>query len=183
MLDHDALQRALDVLAGLPDSRPAPGVPRRLDGLFAELQRPVAGRPVFEIEDLIWAVWTDDVPAERGDSMQRAIQAIARRQFEAAEQELDRLIALAPDWPEAWNKRATLYYLLERDTEAVADIIQTLLLEPRHFGALSGLGMICLRHDEPEAARAAFAAALAIHPHLDQIRARYDDLTGLGLGH
>jgi len=156
----------------LPLRGSAPGTRRaRLAALFRRLQAEPPPPDPHAIEDDIWAIWIahDDPALET--RMQQAIAGIARRQFAEAEALLDRLVADAPDWAEAWNKRATLYYLTRRDAESIADIRRALELEPRHFGAICGFGQICLRHGEIAAAAEAFAAALAINPHLDSVRA------------
>jgi tetratricopeptide (TPR) repeat protein len=149
----------------------APGGRGRLGELFRSLQADPAGPAAHAIEDDIWAIWIahDDPGLE--SRMQQAIAAIAQRRLAEAEARLDALVAAAPGWAEAWNKRATLYYLTRRDAESIADIRRTLELEPRHFGAICGFGQICLRHGEVAAAAEAFAAALAINPHLDSVRA------------
>src|SRR3546814_13985945 len=110
-------------------------------------------------------MWIDHDDPNLENRMQQAIGAIAQRRFADGETQLNDLVAAAPDWAETWNKRATLYYLTHRDAESVADIRRTLELEPRHFGAICGLGQICLRHGEMAAAAEAFAAALAINTH------------------
>ncbi|MDW8469204.1 MAG: tetratricopeptide repeat protein [Burkholderiales bacterium] len=79
--------------------------------------------------------------------------------------------ARGPRWAEAWNKLATLYYMTERDDESVAAIRRTLELEPRHFGALAGLGEILRAHGERESALLAFRRALRLNPHLADVRA------------
>jgi tetratricopeptide (TPR) repeat protein len=162
------------ILAGPQRPAPrgsAPGGRGRLSELFRNLQADPAGAAAHAIEDDIWAVWIahDDPALEK--QMQQAIAAIAQRRFAEAQGQLDLLVAAAPDWAEAWNKRATLHYLTHRDAESIADIRRTLELEPRHFGAICGFGQICLRHGEIAAAAEAFAAALAINPHLDSVRA------------
>jgi Tfp pilus assembly protein PilF len=143
----------------------------RLDALFEALQAAAADSPADELEDEIWAIWTSHQDSALEARMQRAISAIARRRFKEAEELLDELVADAPDWAEAWNKRATLYFLQHRDAESIADIRRTLELEPRHFGAVCGFGQICLRHGEIAAAAEVFAAALEINPHLESVRA------------
>jgi predicted Zn-dependent protease len=147
-----------------------------LSRLFDELQRQPPPRPAHEIEDEIWARWTShDDPALEA-RLQRAISAVARRRHGDAETLLDALVRDAPLWAEAWNKRATLYFLMQRDAEAIADIRTTLLREPRHFGAICGFGQICLRHGQPAAAAGAFTVALRINPHLDNLRATLSGL-------
>ena len=75
-----------------------------------------------------------------------------------------------PDFAESWNKRATLYYLYGQYAESASDIEKTLALEPRHFGALSGLGLVYLAQDQYVKAIAAFEAVLLITPHNDGVR-------------
>ena len=85
-------------------------------------------------------------------------------------------MAARPDWAEAWNKRATLYYMLGRDEDSVRDIHRTLELEPRHFGALSGFAQICLRAGDRGSALVAFETALRINPHLNLVQAAVVEL-------
>ena len=88
----------------------------------------------------------------------------------------DLLVAREPGFAEAWNKRATLLYLVGDDDGSIADIQRTLALEPRHFGALSGLGLIFARQERPAQALHSLEAALAVHPQLPGGRARADEL-------
>ncbi|NJO55540.1 MAG: tetratricopeptide repeat protein [Rhodospirillales bacterium] len=96
--------------------------------------------------------------------MNAAIAAVAGKDYETAKRLLDDVVRAYPLWPEAWNKRATLFFLMERDEESARDIRRTLQLEPRHFGALAGFVQICLRHGEATAAAIACDAALRIYP-------------------
>lgn len=169
------LAETLKIILASPRRPPprgtAPGGRGRLGELFRSLQADPPGPAVHAIEDDIWAIWITHDDPHLESRMQLAISAIAQRRFDDAESLLDGLVAAAPDWAETWNKRATLYYLTRRDAESVTDIRRTLELEPRHFGAICGFGQICLRHGEMAAAAEAFAAALAINPHLDSVRA------------
>ena len=88
------------------------------------------------------------------------------RAFEAALTSFNTVIEMRPDFAEGWNKRATLYYLVGEFERSIADVERTLALEPRHFGALSGLGLINMALERPVEALAAFEAALAVHPHM-----------------
>jgi tetratricopeptide (TPR) repeat protein len=108
--------------------------------------------------------------------MAAAIEAMASGALQKAKPLLDHLVATYPDWAEAWNKRATLAFIEKRDAESLRDIAEALKVEPRHFGAISGFGDICLRHGRLNEARAAFQIALAINPHLEELR---DILEGL----
>jgi tetratricopeptide (TPR) repeat protein len=168
--------QTLKLILSLDGRKPAPSLPRRLDGLFRELTLKAPSRPAYEIEDLIWALWIDHEDSEAARRMERAIAGIARKQFDTAEEDLSDLVRDYPDWAEAWNKRATLYFVLNRDAESVADIERTLELEPRHFGAICGFAQICLRNGEAGAAATAFESALRINPHLDAVKAAVEEL-------
>ena len=85
----------------------------------------------------------------------------------------------AADFAEAWNKRATLYHLIGEHDLAIHDIRHTLALEPRHFGALSGLGMICLQRSDEAGALKAFRDALAVHPYLSGAQDAVDNLSNI----
>lgn len=176
MLDHDILQRLMTLLAELPSRKPHPRLPRELDLLFSRLRQDEPSPSAHEVEDLIWQVWAEEEDAAAGDGLEAAIRALALRDLEEAELLLDRLAERYPEWPEVFNKRATLHFLAGNDNEALADILRALELEPRHFGALAGLGQICLRNDEPEAATAAFRAAIEVNPHLIGAQALIEDL-------
>ena len=82
---------------------------------------------------------------------------------------LDAVIRLRPDYIEGWNRRATLYYLKGDYARSLQDIQQVLAREPRHFGALAGLGTILQEIGEDKAALEAFRRALAVDPHLEGI--------------
>jgi tetratricopeptide (TPR) repeat protein len=176
MISAHLIQRVLDRLGALQKRVPHPDIPPRLSTLFRDLAAEQPPREPFETEDLIWAIWSDHPVDAAAQRMERAIQAMSRKRYDESEAILDDLVLDYPTWAEAWNKRATLYFILDRDDAALVDIGQTLDLEPRHFGALSGLGMICERHGEPEAARFAYDVALAVNPNLEGIRLRLQEL-------
>jgi len=90
---------------------------------------------------------------------------------------LDAIIKLRPDYTEAWNRRATLYYLQNDYARSLADIQQVLAREPRHFGALAGLGMIMQDLGDEKRALDAFRKALAVNPHLEKVPELVKQLT------
>ena len=97
-------------------------------------------------------------------------------QYRNAYQYFSEVIQEVPAFAEGWNKRATVLYLIGAYQKSIEDIRETLQREPRHFGALSGLGLIFLRQRQFGPAAAAFRDALAIHPHLPRIRAALEQL-------
>ena len=101
---------------------------------------------------------------------------MSQARFPVALERFDRMVEQAPDFAEGWNKRATLHYLMGNFRASVLDIQRTLDLEPRHFGALSGLGLIYDAVDQPAAALRSFEAAFAINPHLRSIEQRIIEL-------
>ncbi|MBL8808318.1 MAG: hypothetical protein JNN22_15840 [Rhodospirillales bacterium] len=173
-----ALRRVIE-LCGRP---PPTGAPKRLDTLFRELRREKPPRGAEETGDLIWALWTDHAQPEAVDAMHAAIGQIVAKEGDKARDALDELCRRYPDWAEAWNKRATLAFMETRDADALADIIQTLTREPRHYGALAGFGQIALRQGHPAVALAAYECALALNPHLTELDKAAQDLRGLYLG-
>ncbi len=163
---HDTLKLILT----LDRRRPADSMPSTLDELFRRLAADPVARNAYEIEDRIWEIWTDHPDPLPSSMMNNAIAAVAERRYETAEHIFSELVMSRPDWAEAWNKRATLYFLQGRDQESVDDIHRTLELEPRHFGALSGFAQICLRAGDRGSALVAFEAALRINPHLNMVQ-------------
>jgi tetratricopeptide (TPR) repeat protein len=117
------------------------------------------------IEEEIWDAWlvsgspTVDIMMKRGLEYQESSDPVSARDM------FDRAIAIKPDYAEAWNRRALLFFNDGKYDEAVADLESTLTFEPRHFGAWIGLGMIFESIERPEAALKAYRKALEIHPH------------------
>jgi tetratricopeptide (TPR) repeat protein len=170
------IDAVLEIVVGLHTRGPDASLPRRLGPLFRELALEPPPRDPDEIEDMIWAHWIAHHDVSSSAAMAAAIEAMGAGAFDLARPMLDRLVAREPSWAEAWNKRGTLAFVEKRDGDALADIEQTLLLEPRHFGAVSGFGQICLRAGRLAEARAAFQVALAINPHLLGVREAIEEL-------
>jgi tetratricopeptide (TPR) repeat protein len=91
------------------------------------------------------------------------------QQIDVALKLLDAVVRLRPDYVEGWNRRATLYYLKNDYARSLEDIQQVLVREPRHFGALAGLGMIMQDIGDDRRALDAFRKALAVNPHLEKV--------------
>ena len=115
-------------------------------------------------EERIWAIWCDHPEPQVKARMAEGIQLLAAGELVEAEALFDELIDHRPKWAEAWNKRATIYFLQGRDSASVGDIYDTLELEPRHFGALGGFAQICMRNGIPDAAQTALERLLAVNP-------------------
>jgi predicted Zn-dependent protease len=154
----------LGLIAGRRGRRPAWDLPF-LDTLFRQLSL-CAAAEAGTTEDQIWAVWMDHPHRAAARALDLATRDIAARRYDIAETRLTQLLRRAPDFAEAWHKRATLYYLLGRDRECLDDIRRTLGLEPRHFAAMMHFAEILLGAGAGAEARFAFHAALTVHPHL-----------------
>jgi tetratricopeptide (TPR) repeat protein len=155
-----------------PDNLPKPqrgDRTRNLDFLFEALKIAPDDVSAKAVEDRIWALWL----ASGGDTanllMSRVKSAIEAHDIELAIKLLNSIIELKPDYVEAWNRRATLYYMKKDFGRALVDIQQVLAREPRHFGAMSGLGMILQEFGDEKHALEIFRRALAVHPRLHRI--------------
>ncbi len=148
----------------------------RLDDLFAGLKATGSAREAHEIEQMIWFIWSRSSSAGANLMLRQGTQYMNEGRHEAAEANFDAVVELAPDFAEGWNKRATVRYLRGDYQGSIDDIKRTLALEQRHFGALSGLGLIYDAMNEKKAAIEAFRAALAINPHMENIDDRLKEL-------
>ncbi len=148
----------------------------RLDDLFAGLKATGSAREAHEIEQMIWFIWSRSSSAGANLMLRQGTQYMNDGKHEAAEANFDAVVELAPDFAEGWNKRATVRYLRGDYQGSIEDIKRTLALEERHFGALSGLGLIYDALNEKTAAIEAFRAALAINPHMENIDDRLKEL-------
>lgn len=162
------LGNILGLIAARRVRRPAKPLPF-LDELFRRLACCELAE-ASATEDLIWNVWMDHPHGAAARALDLATRDIAARRYDIAETRLTLLLRRAPDFAEAWHKRATLYYLLGRDEECLHDIRRTLELEPRHFAAMLHFAEILLGSNAPAEARFAFHAALTVHPHLPRAR-------------
>lgn len=141
----------------------------QLDFLFGALKAAPDTESAKHVEARIAALWMRTPSDTAALLMSRARQALEADNSDVALKLLDAIVKLRPDYVEAWNKRATLYYLRNDYARALADIREVLAREPRHFGALAGLGMIMRDIGDDRKALAAFRQALALHPHLGNI--------------
>jgi tetratricopeptide (TPR) repeat protein len=135
-----------------------------LPKLFQFLKTTTSQDEAGALEDKIWSVWAETGDPALDKLMIQSSDAMDRNDFQSALKALDTITAKKPNFAEGWNKRATVYYLMGDYEKALADIDRTLELEPRHFGALSGLGLTNLKLGRDEAAVDAFERVLEIDP-------------------
>jgi tetratricopeptide (TPR) repeat protein len=148
----------------------------RLDALFAALKDQHAGPAAADAERKIWEIWIEHRDPVVAHAMAEGAVAFGAGRTVEALDAFTEASGRDAGFAEAWNKRATVEFTIGDYTASVADIERTLTLEPRHFGALSGLGQIYLKLGKKPAALKAFAAALAIDPHLPGVQATVEAL-------
>lgn len=160
------LERSLNTLPSAPGpDATASARAAHLDQLFGRLA--MAENPDWErVQGQIWAAWNRSGSASMDFLARRADEAMQKQDIEAAKSYLNDLVRLAPEFAEGWNKRATLHFMQDEYGRSLDDIAQALKLEPRHFGALSGLGIILDRLGDKPGALEAYRRAAEIHPNL-----------------
>ena len=142
---------------------------QNLDRLFDALKVAPDDESAKYVENRIWALWLASASDTANLLMGRVKAASDAKDYDLAIKLLNAIIDIRPDFIEAWNRRATIFYMKKDFARAIEDIHQVLAREPRHFGALSGLGIILQEVGDDKDALDAFRRALAIHPHLDRI--------------
>jgi tetratricopeptide (TPR) repeat protein len=150
---------------------------RGLDFLFGALKVAPDDASARYVEARIWSLWMQTPSDTASLLMSRVKTAVDEKNYDVALKLLDKITMLRPDYIEGWNRRATIHYLQNDYTAALADIRQVLAREPRHFGALAGLGMILEDIGDDRHALDAFRRALAINPHLEKVPEMVKNLT------
>lgn len=148
----------------------------RLDALFAQLLSVADSDQAHALEMSIWRIWTEAGDADLDQLMTFGIGAMRAGQFGPALNSFNAIINADPAFAEGWNKRATLYFYMGRFGDSISDVERTLALEPRHFGALSGMGLIHTELDDEATALEWFEYALQVNPHMPYILQRVDEL-------
>lgn len=142
---------------------------RGLDFLFGALKIAPDEESAKQVENRIWAMWFASGSDTATLLMARVKAAVDAKELDLAIKLLDSVVEIKPDYVEGWNRRATIFYMKKDYSRAMADIRQVLAREPRHFGALTGLGMILNEFGEEKQALQVLRKALEIHPHLPKI--------------
>jgi tetratricopeptide (TPR) repeat protein len=150
---------------------------RNLDFLFGALKVAPDEESAKLVENRIWALWLASGSDTANLLMTRVKEAVDSNDLDLAIKLLDSIIKLRPKYVEAWNRRATIHYMKKDFGGALQDIHQVLKLEPRHFGAMSGLGMILNEFGDEKQALEVFRRALAVNPHLPKIEEMVKSLT------
>lgn len=169
---RDDLPQSPSKLLGIPKDQV-----RGLDFLFGALKVAPDEESAKHVEARILALWSRTSSDTTVLLMQRAKVAMNAQQFDIALKLLDAVLKLHPDYIEGWSQRATLYYMQSDLQHSLEDIEQVLIREPRHFGALAGLGVIMQELGDDRRALDAFRKALAINPHLESVRDLVKTLT------
>jgi tetratricopeptide (TPR) repeat protein len=157
----------------VPTAKPlSPAASRalELDRLFGLLHRADSADAAPAVEQKIWATWASNDSPSAEVLLAQASRAMNAEQLPVAEEILDRLVEVEPGFAEAWNRRATLNFMARRYTQSLADIDKVLELEPRHFGALAGRGMIYEAEGKADKALDAYHEALSINPHMPAVQ-------------
>jgi tetratricopeptide (TPR) repeat protein len=153
-----------------------------LDKLFLDLKRERNEQAAERIANRIRGEWSKSGSASIDLIMQWSQGAVEDKKFGVALDFLDQVVTLQPDYAEGWNRRASLHYLMKNYGKSMADIDRTLRLEPRHFGALSGLAQIMTDTGRKEQALDAWQRVLEIYPMLreaqNQVAELSEDLAG-----
>jgi len=159
---HESLVKPPDELPNIPKGERN----RNIDFLFGALKVAPDDTSAKEIENRIWSLWTEANNETTNLLMGRAKKAADDKDYDLAIRMLSSIIEIKPDFTEAWNRRATIYFLKKDYTNSMADIAKVLAREPRHFGALSGLGLIMQDIGDDKHALDAYRKAVDVYPRL-----------------
>jgi tetratricopeptide (TPR) repeat protein len=147
-----------------------------LDELFEKLSQNADTPAGKRIEREILRRFNRSGSATADLLLQWAAEAMDEKHYPEALDLLDQIVILKPDFAEAWNRRATVYYMLDDYSASLGDIRVTLALEPRHFGALAGFGIILQQLDRKKEAIEVFRRALEINPQMKNVRESLEQL-------
>ena len=156
---------------------------QRIDDLLSRLAQAKDQTEAEAVNGMLAHLWLQSGSDTADLLMARAMTAVGGKDNKTALALLDKIIVLQPGWAEAWNKRATVRYLEDDDAGSMEDISHVLVLEPRHFGALSGMGYILHRNGEDKAALTVLRKAASVNPQSPDVKGLIDELTPVIEGH
>jgi len=148
----------------------------RLNDLFLTLTVSSDLSTIRETESQIWEIWFQHPNEDVEQIMQMGVARMNYNRYADAMLIFTQLIESYPDYAEGWNRRATLHYVLGNYEESIKDIEQVLTLEPRHFGALSGLGLVYLQQNQLSKAKQAFENLIDVHPNSPNARENLEQI-------
>lgn len=169
-----ALSLALTPVAATAQNKPL-GAPvqtidktdkQRVDELFTELKKSTNDKAAERVAGRIWERWNNSGSASVDLMMGWAQKAMTEQKWDVALDFLDQVTVLKPDYAEGWNRRATVHFMMNNYAKAMTDIEKALELEPRHFGALAGMGQIFKVRGNKEMALSAYSRVLDVYPML-----------------
>ena len=176
---------AADQSRPIEQAAPADKAENRLDKLFADLKRERNEKAAERIAGQIWEQWFKSGSASIDLMMMWAQRAIEQQKYDVALDFLDEVITLSPTYAEGWNRRATLHFMMSNYSKSMSDIDHTLSLEPRHFGALSGMAQILKASGKKELALKAYQQVLEIYPMMrsaqNEVATLSEELAGEGI--
>jgi tetratricopeptide (TPR) repeat protein len=142
---------------------------RNIEFLFGALKVAPDETSAKAVEQRIWALWVVSQSDTANLLMTRVRTALEAKDTDLAIKLLDGIVKIKPDYIEAWNRRATLYYMKKDFGSSLADIREVLKREPRHFGALMGLAMIMTETGDDKQALEVYRRVLAVYPRMQRI--------------
>ena len=147
-----------------------------LNELFNELHDTLDTVEANRITGQIWQNWYQHESNEIETLMSKGESSMRQSNFKEAVQYYTEVIEADPSFAEGWNRRATVYYMMGEYDLSTSDVAKTLELEPRHFGALSGQGMIYIALKDAESALEYMQRALKENPHMTQVKRSIETL-------
>ena len=136
-----------------------------LNNLFNQLEKVNNSKSAILLEKKIWSIWNEHPTNHKlTDRLEFGTELMQYGDYNYALKVFDNIIVTDPKWSEAWNKRATVYFLMSQFTNSLNDIDKVLNIEPRHFGALSGQARIFIKLQKYENAIKSLERALKFYP-------------------
>jgi tetratricopeptide (TPR) repeat protein len=194
-INLDMLPLADEIIEGaLPPEDPAveqaapaeePTPENRLDNLFTKLKRERNEKAAERIAARIGEEWNHSGSASIDLMMGWSQTAMDGKKFDVALDFLDQVVTMEPDYAEGWNRRATVHFMMHNYAKSMSDISHTLQLEPRHFGALAGMGQILKASGSDQLALQAWQRVLDIYPMMrsaqNEVATLSEDMAGEGI--